>query len=229
MQRFFHIYQYVAPLVLLPLGYVLWLHHFHNDSRPVWLVLSWPIVSAYVVPAIGTNWLGLWEFHTRWRWGKFRPHHGFVFGSATSMLGLLCAAPLPHGIEAGGLLRSGLILGSVLAFWNWLYDIYAIKSEFMIVHNKPHFLGEGAAAAATDYAPVYFGTLGFCYGCLIYWIQGIQERLNQNGFLGLAWIGGALAVTFVPVVAHVVSSYLRHGTSGLRPYQGETTTRGAHR
>ena len=45
-----------------------------------------PIAHAYIVPGIGTNVLRVWEFDTRLRLGRFRPHHGFVFGSATAML-----------------------------------------------------------------------------------------------------------------------------------------------
>jgi hypothetical protein len=37
---------------------------------------------------------------TRFRVGRFRPHHGFVFGAATSLFGLLC---VPSGVGNHGL------------------------------------------------------------------------------------------------------------------------------
>ena len=75
--------------------------------------MSLPITFAYVIPGIGTNWLRLWEFNTRFRLGRFRPHHGLVFGTATSLLAMLTLEP---GASTGvlGILRGGFVLGSVL-------------------------------------------------------------------------------------------------------------------
>ena len=50
------LYPYIAPLVLAPLTFWLW----HGDLT-AWLV---PILWAYIVPAIGTNVLKVWEFDT---------------------------------------------------------------------------------------------------------------------------------------------------------------------
>src|SRR4051812_6887659 len=114
--RFLNLYQYLAPALLLPLSYWGWWRHCGGEHRCVLLLLSMPILYAYVIPRLGTNWLRLWEFHTRWGWGRFRPHHGFVFGTATSLFALLCAEAAPTRLDVGGLLRAGFILGSVLAF-----------------------------------------------------------------------------------------------------------------
>jgi hypothetical protein len=46
----------------------------------VLLALSMPVVSAYVVPGLGTNWLRLWEFTTRLRLGRFRLPPGALHG-----------------------------------------------------------------------------------------------------------------------------------------------------
>ena len=70
---FFQLYQYVVPLVLLPLGYTVWLQHQAGNHTMAVFALSFPIVFAYVIPGIGTNWLRLWEFNTRFRLGRFRP------------------------------------------------------------------------------------------------------------------------------------------------------------
>jgi len=122
MRTFFTLYQYIVPLALFPVSYALWLHHYNGQHAPVILALALPVVSAYVVPGLGTNWLRLWEFGTRLRLGRFRPHHGFVFGTATSLLALLCVQPAPE-LHWFGVLRAAFVMGSVLAFWNWWYDI----------------------------------------------------------------------------------------------------------
>ena len=88
--KFFNIYQYLAPVILLPLSYYLWWRRMAESHKLALFMVSIPILFAYIVPALGTNWLKLWEFNTRWRLGRFRPHHGFVFGSAISLMGLFC-------------------------------------------------------------------------------------------------------------------------------------------
>ena len=112
-----------------------------------------PILSAYVIPGISTNRLKLWEFNTRFKLGRIRPHHGFVFGSAISLLALVCVDPPTVAFSMPALLRTAFITGSVLAFWNWLYDIRAIKVGFIVMYNRQHTEGQGPEAIATDYAP----------------------------------------------------------------------------
>ena len=89
------------PAVLTPLGALLWWRHTTETpaGAAAWLM---PVLWAYIVPGIGTNVLRVWEFDTRLRLGRFRPHHGFVFGSATAMLGGWCTYrlrvwPTSHG------------------------------------------------------------------------------------------------------------------------------------
>jgi hypothetical protein len=217
---FLNLYQYLAPLVLFPVSYWLWWHRCEHSHACVLLLLSMPVLFAYVIPGLGTNWLGLWEFNTRWRLGKFRPHHGFVFGTATSLFALLCLEPRSASLGIWELVRSGFLLGSVLAFWNWLYDIYAIKAGFIVVYNRPYALRLGPEAIATDYAPVVFGAFGVCYGIAVriaeYWL------LDRGEWQLYGWLVviGNLAVLIVPVLAFVLSSYWRHAVAGLRPRKG---------
>jgi len=98
---FFRIYQYVVPLLLFPLCYWLWLKRYDYDHRTTLLVLSLPIVFSYVIPGLGTNWLKIWEFNTRWKLGRFRPHHGFLFGTATALFALLCLRFPPEDYGSG--------------------------------------------------------------------------------------------------------------------------------
>ena len=87
------VYQYVGPMILFPTSYYLWLRRVDYDHQLVLFMMSMPILYAYIIPAIGTNWLKLWEFKTRWRLGRFRPHNGFVFGSAISLFALFLVEP----------------------------------------------------------------------------------------------------------------------------------------
>ena len=220
--RFFRIYEYVAPLVLFPASYYLWLRRFDYRHDFVLLTLSMPVVFAYVIPGLGTNWLKLWEFNTRWRLGRFRAQHGFVFGSATSLLALLCLEPQPPGVEWFGLLRAGFIMGSVLACWNWLYDTYAIKAGLIVVYNLQYSKGLGPEAVATAYAPVFFGAFGVCYGIAI---SVYRYHLLELGCRHCFWwllIGGTLAGLLVPVLTFVLYSYATDGVSGLEACQMES-------
>src|SRR4029079_4717749 len=118
------LYPYVAPLVLTPLTFWLW-----RGDPTGWLV---PILWAYIVPGVGTNVLKMWEFDTRFRLGRFRPHHGFVFGSATAMIAWVVHAGPAQDVY--DVVREGLVLASLLGFVNLLYDIEALKAGILIVY-----------------------------------------------------------------------------------------------
>jgi hypothetical protein len=163
----------------------------------------------------------LWEFHTRWRLGKFRPHHGFVFGTATSLIALFVVEPSAPHLEFGEVCRSAFVLGSVLAFWNWLYDIHAIKAGLIVVYNRPSARQLGPEAVATDYAPVLFGVFGCCYGAAIRVSEYCLLELGRWDWWWLLFAAGNLAALVLPVGAFVLGSYLKHGTTGLRPLKGD--------
>lgn len=216
--KFFQVYQYAAPLILLPISYGLWLGRYSGDHRMVLLTLSLPIAFAYVIPGLGTNWLRLWEFNTRFRLGRFRPHHGLVFGTATSLIAFAAlAAPDTH--NAATILRRGFVLGSVLAFWNWLYDIYAIKAGFIRVYTKIQVDGGGAEAVATNYAPILFGTFGFCYGIALGSYEQLLLHERRWHLLWLLLVVGQVVCLAAPVLAYVSVSFLRTGQSGLQSYE----------
>ncbi len=218
MRPFFSVYQYLGPIIFLPLAYWLW---FGQSGRHdfVALVLVVPILFQYVLPAIGTNVLKLWEINARLRLGNFRPHHGFVFGTATSVMAFLAiGAPGPVW-SAGEAARAAFVMGSVLGFWNWLYDMYAIRSGHINVYTQPFRDGLGPEAIAADHAPVYFGTFGFCYGLAVY--TG-QVLLVSQGRSELFWplLASAVVATLVlPAAAYIGHSYLHHGHNGLESFR----------
>jgi hypothetical protein len=217
--RFFRIYQYVVPLLLFPLSYWLWWSRYDHNQHLTLFALSIPIVFSYVVPGLGTNWLRIWEFNTRWKLGRFRPQHGFLFGTATSLFGLLCLGYPPPGFDGWELFRAGFVMGSVLAFWNWLYDTHAIRVGFLRVYNRAYAEKRGPEAIAAEYCPVFFGAFGFCYGVAV---RVGEYYLGALGRYDLYWpllIACHVTVILCPVAAYVLVSLLTTGSTGLRSYE----------
>lgn len=217
--QFFRLYQYLVPILLFPLCYALWLVRYDYDHRLTLLVLSIPIVFSYVVPGLGTNWLKIWEFNTRWRLGRFRPQHGFLFGTATSMFGLLCLRFPPEDFSVLEIIRAGFIMGSVLAFWNWLYDVHAIRVGFLVVYNLAYSKNRGPEAIATEYCPVFFGIFGLCYGMSIRVCEYYLAELGRFDIYWLLLVACHAVVLVCPVAAYMLLSLLTTGEAGLRSYQ----------
>ena len=225
-RRLLNFYQYAFPVVLTPLGYWLWLRHYAGDHRMAALALGVPVAFAYIVPGIGTNVLKVWEFDVRLRLGRFRPHHGFVFGSMTAMLTLpgFAFESATHG--PARILASGFITASVLGFWNWLYDIVAIHAGILKVYNQPWAEGKPASAIATDYAPIFFGVFGFVYGAGLPWARGL---LSAGGGWAetLAVFTVLLGLSIAaPVGVYLIWSKWMHGRNGLLPARGKTGEKG---
>jgi len=217
MKRFFGIYQYAMPLILCPIAYYLWLRRFGQSHLFALYGIGLPVITAYVVPGIGTNILRLWEFNTKLRLGKFRLQHGFVFGTASALLVLTC--PMPCGIDPGTVFSCGFVMAAVIGFWNWIYDIAAISAGHIRVYNRQCYEGEGPEAIATDYAPAYFGTFGFVYGMSLkighYYLL---EAYNIQVF----WIQSAIFLCLclvLPAAVFCTISKWKNGYSGIRPYR----------
>jgi len=223
-RRFFTLYQYLGPLLLTPLSFWLWWQTYEGNlalTLNAWLI---PILFAYIVPGVGTNVLKMWEFNTRFRLGRFRPHHGFVFGSATSMIVWLTHTQM--ATDVFDVLQSAFIAASVLGFWNLIYDIKALKSGILLVYNQPWADGKGDEAIAMDYAPVFFAGFGLVYGTSI----GTAEILQRNELLNGVYSLGYLMVTLIlsialPVWLYLYRSFKKHGHSGCQPVGSKNETR----
>ena len=209
-------YEYIAPAILTPLSFYLW---WTTYDKNIWLTLiAWliPILYAYIVPGVGTNILNVWEFDTKFRLGRFRPHHGFVFGSATATIAWLC-----HGgfaTDIWGILKTSFILASVLGFWNVLYDVKALDSGVLRVYIQPWADGKSSEAIAMDYAPWFFAGFGLIYGAGI----GLSERLALSGELNGFSFAGLFPLILVSAIAFPVLGYRHrsfkvHGHSGCHP------------
>ncbi|MFA5138696.1 MAG: hypothetical protein WC728_05625 [Elusimicrobiota bacterium] len=202
MKRFYGVYQYAAPLLLTPLAYLAWLVRFDGRHALAAACLAMPVIASYVVAGVGTNVLKLWAFDTRLKIGEIRPHHGFLLGSATSLLAWLCAG------TGWSPLQQAFVTGSVVGFWNWLYDRHAVKSGFLIVRSR---------SSPDEYAPVFFGAFGAVYGAAACLLEQQVSLLGRDTLLWPLAITGCVATIALPTGAYVLASWLRYGDPGLRP------------
>lgn len=216
----FEIYQYLAPAILTPLSFALWWDSYGGDLRLTLFAWMMPILYAYIVPGVGTNILKVWEFDTRFRLGKFRPHHGFVFGSATATIAWLC-----HGSAATGaldILRTSLIFASVLGFWNVLYDIKAIESGILRVYNQPWAQNKGAEAITLDYAPWFFAGFGAIYGAGLSGAEWLAAQGNLHSPMFVILFSAVLIISIAfPIWGYRRRSFRIHGHSGCHPVKRE--------
>lgn len=215
MSSAIRVYQYVAPPILAPLSFYLWWRTYGSIQLALvaWLI---PVLWAYVVPGVGTNLFKVWEFDVKFKLGRFRPHHGLVFGSATSTI-----AWLVHGGFAGSLAdvaRFALVMCSVLGFWNYLYEVKAIRIGLLKVYNEPWAQGRGAEAIALDYSPWIFGGFGLAYGFVLAMSEWIflQRGLPTTGFFAGTLATGLMLTVIVPIGSFMIHSRVRHGHYGLR-------------
>jgi hypothetical protein len=219
-KNIFEWYQYVAPAILAPLSFYLW---WTTYDKNIWLTLvAWliPILYAYIVPGVGTNILKVWEFDTKFRLGRFRPQHGFVFGSATATIAWLCH--IGFTTDVWGIFKTGFILASVLGFWNLLYDVKALDSGILRVYNQPWADGKSSEAIAMDYAPWFFAGFGLVYGASIGFCERLASlgALNGFNFAGIFPLVLFLAIAF-PVWGYRCRSFKVHGHSGCQPVYRE--------
>jgi hypothetical protein len=216
MRRAFEAYQYVAPALLTPLAAWLWWRHYDGDVALAAIALLVPITYAYIVPGIGTNLLRVWEFDTRLRLGRFRPHHGFVFGSATAMLALPTIGAPERISTMLEVLARGTAVAVVLGVLNWVYDALAIRAGFLKVYNQPWADGR-AWSIASDYAPWFFGGFGLIYASGLKLAEAAllaEPDTTRAVAVGFAILAATLTL---PTLGYVVQSYARHGHHGCRP------------
>jgi hypothetical protein len=217
MGRWLRAYPYVAPAILTPLAAWLWWRHYQGNLGLAAIAVLVPIAHAYVVPGVGTNLLRVWEFDTRLRLGRFRPHHGFVFGSATAVLVWpIVGAPSPHasGIE---ILGRALTAATILGLVNGLYDVAALRAGILKIYNQPWADGQGPIAIVLDYAPWFFGGFGFLYAAGLRLAE--TRLLVPEPGMSAALLGVALVVATVtfPTAGYIVQSLARHGHHGCLP------------
>lgn len=213
--KFLNIYQYVAFLVIFPITAIVWYHNLLSIKYTI-LAISLPVVTAYIVPAIGTNITGLWEFNNKKLMiGKFRIYHGFVLGSVTSLFGFLLYK-IPINLSISNYVEYTFLFGLFIAMVNYIYDVYAIKSGFIVVHNKPAYEGKNAFIIAADYAPVYFFFFGLIYAAYVEIIKYYYNNPIKLSYLIIILMHVLSLV--VPTAIYSILSKIRNKTWGICKY-----------
>ena len=226
MKALYHVYQFAVPLVLFPYAYWLWWERLDHDHRVTLLVMFVPVVSYYIFVIVGITKFRLWEMNTRPTIRGFRPHHGFVLGTAAALLTYLCmrmVAVTETGVAS--VLTAAFLGASVFGFWNWWYETYAIKSGFISIYTKKIAEGASAEEAVTDYAPVLFGSMGACYAAMVRVAETLLLTNGSNVTYWLIAVMGGLAMILVPTASYLLVHRIKHGESGLISYIDVIRTR----
>ena len=222
MKLFYQIYQIVVPITLFPFAYWLWLGRFGGNHAVAALVMFVPVIAYYVFVIVGIMRLRLWEMNTWPTIKGVRPHHGFVIGTATGLIAYLSLHSMAVGQGGiGSILTVAFLVGSVLGFWGWWYETYAIKSGFITIYTKRIADGASAEEAVTDYAPLLFGSMGACHGAMV---KAAENMLLPEHSMLLYWtiaVIGGVALIAVPGFLYLVAHRIRYGESGLRSYRNE--------
>jgi hypothetical protein len=209
---------------MFPLAYWLWWQRLGQDHAVTSLVLFVPVVFYQLFVMIGIVRLRLWRMNTWPTIRGFRPHHGFVLGTAAALLVYITMRMTPVGAGgAAAFLTTAFLGASVFGFCNWWYETYAIKSGFISIFTKRVADGASAEEAVTDYAPVLFGSMGACYAVMVRAAEVLLLSEHSSlAYWSVAIIGG-LAMTLVPAALYEIVHRLRYGESGLRSYKDEIT------
>lgn len=211
-RKFFDIYQYIALLILLPIAYLLWKNVLISYKLTI-IIVCLPIVVAYIIPLIGTNITKYWEFNINNKIKNIRLYHGFVFGSATSIIGFMfyLISPIYTGILNS--IIFAFICGAFISFWNTFYDYYAVKSGFIKINNLSVKEGKSALEVVCDYAPAYFYTFGFIYSLFI---KFMEYTVNTNTkFILSASALFYLSALILPTVIYMCFHYIKYKKWGF--------------
>lgn len=219
LRLFYNIYQFAVPLVFFPVAYWLWWQRLEQVHSVTLLVMFVPVVSYYMLVMIGVLRFRLWKFNTRPTIRGIRPHHGFVFSTGAAILFYVTIWMVPAGSGGpAGVFTAAFLGASVFGFWNWWYETYAIKSGFISIYTKKVASGASAEEAVTDYAPLFFGSMGACYGALVKTAENLLLPVYSSTQFWLVAIIGGLAMIFVPAAVYLLAHRVKYGESGLRSY-----------
>ncbi|MGZ3772815.1 MAG: hypothetical protein ACXVCY_07800 [Pseudobdellovibrionaceae bacterium] len=217
-KQLIHLHSIITPLIFFPVAYGLWLHYYHGSHLRTLLTFLFPVCYAYVIPYIGICRLKLWEFRSHLNVKKMRPQSGFIFGSAAAFFAFLCVINKTPTFSFMSLLKSGFLTASVFGFWNWIFEIYAMKKGAIVVFSKKYREGKDPEVVSMDYAPVNFGLNGFCLGLIIYGNQYIMFDRIPLLFSILVIVVELLCYLVIPILGVVAYNLKVNGETGLKPY-----------
>ena len=217
LKFFLNLHSLLTPLCIFPIAYYLWFHTYH-DHRLTWITMSFPIIYAYFVPLMGIKVLKLWEFRSKYSHKGFRPQSGFIYGSFASLFMWVARLEPSLNFNYWDFFRQAFILGSLIGFWNWLFEIAAIKKGIILFYGKSFLKKLEPATVALEYAPIGFGLNGFCLGILIYLNYFIQESLFSLHFFWIYPLELLLYLS-IPIAGYSLIQYWIHQDYGFKSHK----------
>ena len=217
MKTILNLHSLFTPLIVFPIAFLAWYNEYH-DYRLTWITLSFPIIYAYLIPYFAIKKFHLWEFRSKYSLKGFRPQSGFIYGSFASLLTWVGRIDPGNEFNFWKLIKQAFILGSLIGFWNWLFEIVAIQRGIIIFYGKSFLKKSEPATITLEYAPVGFGLNGFGLGCLIYINFFIKNLLLNNSFF---WVYPIEIIIYLalPVLGYSYVQYQIHGEYGFKSYK----------
>lgn len=158
---------YILPLPMTVLMYVLWFARTH-DAWFAAYTLALGMTFGYILPGIGTNLLGLWEFIGPLTVGRYCVHHGFMYAPYFSLTLYVCYGA---GDDLGAVGAAAVIASSALVqgFLSTFHDLQGLRSGFIRIYSRKQREGAGPEAVILDYAPIGFSLFGaaYAFSCLM--------------------------------------------------------------
>ncbi|MBA63246.1 MAG: hypothetical protein CMJ76_12885 [Planctomycetaceae bacterium] len=211
---FYKIYEVVGPIILFPLALILWWSTSQNDITVTFYAVGMPVAVAFLIPYIGIRLLHIWEIRSPHSNKGFRPHHGFMFGSATSVIcwivyKLYLQIPLS---DSSWLFP--IILGITIGLINFIFDMFAISRGVLVVFNKSYSLGKSAFHISLQYAPIFFASFGIAYG---FELQRLINTINDPD--SVSSYGRMLISILISPMSTEIFHWIFYGESSLKSYK----------
>jgi len=212
--QFYKIYEVAGPIIMFPLACLLWWSSSQQDVSVTLYATGMPVAVAFLIPYVGIRLLHVWEIRSPHSNQGFRPHHGFMFGSATSLIcWVVYKLSFPPAM-ADSVWLFPITLGLVLGVINFLFDMYAISRGVLVVFNKSFAEGKSAFRISLQYAPVFFTSFGIVYG---FELQHLLTTTGESD--AMLRYGRMLASVFVSPLATEFLHWIFYGESCMKSYK----------
>ncbi len=190
---------WILPFPLTAALYFLWAAREGAPFAAYTLALG--LAFGYVVPAIGTNLLGLWRFNGPFRAGEYFFHHGFLYAPYLSLT-LYVTWGLRGALGAGGVAAVAVAAAVVQAFLSCLHDIQGVRSGAIEIFNAKAEAGRSPEAIVLDYGPIGFALFGASYAaCCLFAHEALPRAATPATFAALVAAGvtimGATGIPYI--------------------------------
>ncbi|MAT13601.1 MAG: hypothetical protein MK324_09895 [Pirellulales bacterium] len=215
--QFYKIYEVVGPIILFPLAILLWWPASNNNFPVTFYAVGMPVAVAFLIPYIGIRLLHIWEIRSPHSNLGFRPHHGFMFGSATSVICWLVYRLYTQTPINDSIWLFPTLLGLTIGLINFLFDMFAINRGVLVVFNRSYAEGKSAFRISLQYAPVFFTSFGIVYG---FELQHLINTASQPD--SALRYGSMLLSIFISPLATEIFHWIFFHESSMKSYKHVT-------